>query len=269
MRKKKGLEAFVEFYSEHYGSRWESLMRSFEQKSLKKQWVPQKEPLEFFDYAEDFEDKKGVYVLDGASVYAAMLLPIKESQSICDLCAAPGGKSLILHKRLNRGSLVLNEKSSQRMSRLKRVWEEFSAKNEVDVSFIQGDGGSLCLKKPQCFDSVLVDVPCSSEKHLWNKKELLKEWSIGRTRRLSKEQYRLLCSAALMTKPGGYIVYSTCSISPYENDDVIEKALANSNYKLEVLSQTQGEQTKYGRMFLPDQGGDGPLYVCLLRVLAS
>src|SRR5690606_27123133 len=106
------------------------------------------------------------------------------------------------------------------------------------------------------FDKALVDTPCSSERHLIHQNKT-STWSPKRSRYLSIKQYTLLCAALLCCKPGATIVYSTCSINPVENDDVIARLLKKKKDKVSLLSSPSiselgSEPTKYGQIILPD-----------------
>ena len=119
------------------------------------------------------------------------------------------------------------------------------------------------------FDKILLDAPCSSERHLLEKKEIIKNWSAKRTKRLSQNQFTMICSAWMALKEGGELVYSTCSISPLENDEIIKKLFNKKGSSVELvdLHFDIGERTSHGWIFLPDQCTLGPMYVAKLRKL--
>ena len=118
---------------------------------------------------------------------------------------------------------------------------------------------------------MLVDAPCSGEKHLLETKSELDQWTPSRTKKLASRQYSLLCSALLTVKPGGVITYSTCSISPLENDGVIERILKKKPDQIESVSDSNSipdfvEKTEFGYQIMPDQsGGFGPIFWSVLR----
>lgn len=131
--------------------------------------------------------------------------------------------------------------------------------------FVKGkDGIRYGLVSPDTFDAILVDAPCSGEKHLIKSPQELEKWSEKRTKRLAQKQYGLLCSALLAAKSGATIVYSTCSISPYENDGVIQKLLEKKGDSVELATGIEAvpgaEKTEFGYLFLPDNMGIGPMY---------
>lgn len=212
------------------------------------------------------------YPMDAASILVARALSVQEGDRTLDLCAAPGGKSLILAEAIGaRGRLVLNDASRARAKRLQSVLEQYlpsEVRERIRVTVY--DGRRWGLYESSAFDRILLDAPCSSERHLLAKPQELKKWSPARTRQLALRQYALLCSALLAAKPGAAIVYSTCSLSPGENDAVIARALERKKGWLAVEPFSDiplGEATRFGWRILPDRDDAGPMYFCRLRRL--
>jgi 16S rRNA C967 or C1407 C5-methylase (RsmB/RsmF family) len=190
---------------------------------------------------------------------------------VLDACAAPGGKTLILLEELGaRGSLVANELSQARRHRLREVIEHHvpsELRNRVEVTGF--DANRFGLKRPKEFDRVLLDAPCSSEAHLLEADPLQKDWKESRTRQLAIRQYSLLCSALLTLKVGGTLVYSTCSISPLENDGVVGRLLTRKADQVRIDPDTADlvdlEKTEHGYQIFPDRfPGVGPIYLSRL-----
>ena len=255
-KKKKipGAEQFDRFFADVYGERWESLKNAL------------LEPGKHMDLqiAED----KSIYYLDRASWIAAKSLPLQPGMAVLDLCAAPGGKSLILASKLEgTGSLTCNELSPGRRKRLRTVLHDHLPQDWQEQIHVTGfDGSKWCLYEKEVFDAVLLDAPCSSERHLLHSPEHLKQWSPARTKNLAVRQYSLAVSALDTLKPGGWMLYSTCSLSPLENDGIIAKMLKKRKGLFEVVpTVSEGEDSEYGKMILPDREGWGPIYFCLIR----
>ncbi len=208
------------------------------------------------------------YVLDAASVYAARVLDVHPGERVLDLCAAPGGKTLILADALvEGGELVANDRSSARAKRLRRVVEDYLPESlQSRVRVTSYDAKRWGMHEPGAFDAVLLDAPCSSEAHVLADPQELAKWSPGRIKRLAKEQYALLTSALLAVRPGGRVVYSTCSIAPDENDGVIERLFEKGRHPVRAVpvEVPVGTRTRYGWQILPDRDGCGPIYVALL-----
>lgn len=254
------MNAFEAFYQSIYLERWDSLKSAL--------LAPAPKILRncFDGFAE--------YGMDQASVYAALALKVAPHDRVLDLCAAPGGKTLILAEALKgTGSLVANELSSARRMRLKTVIETHvpeQARAQIQVTGF--DGNQFGLKKQNEFDRVLLDAPCSSERHLLEEDPTQGTWKESRTKQLAQRQYSLLCSALLTLKRGGTLVYSTCSISPLENDRVIERLLTRKKNAVELDPDTSDlsafEKTEFGFQIFPDRfQGIGPIFMARLKKL--
>ncbi len=289
-------DEFIQFFSKIYGSRWPAIFSSLQGEEVQVARPNAFTPItEWNGEGEIPRAENGLlthYVMDPASIEAAKALNVQVGDCVLDMCAAPGGKTLILAEALGEsGELIANELSEPRRERLKKVIQQYIPRNVRDHVFVTGkEGGRFAQVKAQYFDRVLVDAPCSGERHqLGNRKELA-QWTESRSKKLAQRQYALLTAALLTAKPGARIVYSTCSISPYENDEVIahlkkrkssafkvEKQVEKQVEKLETsvlakssklsLAQNSGEPTEFGWQFLPDQHGWGPIYYCVLQVL--
>lgn len=282
----KGKTAFYDYYQELYAQRWESLHQALNKKRAK--WLrPTKEifSLELLSdqknllYLDEehrplLENKSNgyfdFYAMDPASCIVANIVPVlNDNSSILDMCAAPGGKSLILAQKLQgKGELFCNELSTTRRGRLKNVLHDYlPTQFQQNIKVIGRDATTIGMKYPNYYDAVLLDAPCSSEEHLIHSPTHLNEWTPKRSKKLASLQYSLLCSALLTVKSQGAIIYSTCSINPQENDQVIAKLLKKKNdlIKIEkiIIDGVKSEDTMYGKMFLPDNGSNlGPMYVC-------
>jgi 5-methylcytosine rRNA methyltransferase NSUN4 len=211
------------------------------------------------------------YIMDPASLIVAMALEVQSTDQVLDMCAAPGGKTLILAERISDdGQLISNEMSDSRRERLTRVLHEYIPRENRNYIFVKGlDGNQYGLRQPETFDRILADVPCSGERHLLENNKELSLWTEKRTQNLAVRQYSLLSSAWLALKEGGRIVYSTCSISPKENDDVIAKLIKKREphvlrplwlEKFDFL-----EKTEHGYQILPDRCGFGPMYFSVIQ----
>lgn len=277
---------FDEYFSSQYGQRWEDLKKGLlkqESQVVRETFSPKnlttKEVFELCKYStEDFQalnqrntqGLKDSYVMDPASIIAAMALETQPDNFVLDMCAAPGGKTLILLERLVTGELWANEISAARRIKLKAVIQSHTPKDRRPLVHIKGkDGNRYGLNFKDTFDRILVDAPCSGEKHLLHSPKEFEKWSPKRSKRLAIGQYSLLCSALLSLKSSGLILYSTCSISKLENDDVIEKLLLKKSEMVELdlpdFNHPFIEKTKFGYQILPDKSGFGPIFFSRLR----
>jgi 16S rRNA C967 or C1407 C5-methylase (RsmB/RsmF family) len=217
------------------------------------------------------------YYLDSASIYAASRLELPSEGRILDACAAPGGKSLVIASRMAAlpgpgPRLVANELSADRRRRLREVLDRHlsrEARARVEVS--GRDAAAMARSFEASFGAILLDAPCSSERHVLGDAKALSEWSPARIRGLAMRQWSLLSSALIMLKIGGCLVYSTCALDPMENDGVVGRAMAKfgtqiSFERLEYDGPGEADSTEYGLSILPDRAkGAGPMYVCKMR----
>jgi 16S rRNA C967 or C1407 C5-methylase (RsmB/RsmF family) len=207
------------------------------------------------------------YIQDPASVLAARLLDAPANSRVLDLCAAPGGKSLLLAERFAAtGELVLNDRSPDRKKRLLQVLKDYVPEAvRARIRVHQHDGRLWGKHQPDTYDAILLDAPCSSEQHVLCDPTALSEWSAKRIQRLSREQLALLRSAVTALRPAGQLVYCTCALAPQENDEIIEELLERDD-RVRVLETRLpiGEATRQGWHVLPDTAGFGPLFVARL-----
>lgn len=257
-RTARGADVFDTHYRKIFGDRWDRLREAFSEKPR---------------YVEVQYGSGPTYYLDEASRAAASALEIVPGMTAIDLCAAPGGKTLILAGCLaGHGRLVSNERSRNRRERLKRVIEEHLPRSMRSTISVTGHDATRWLFHEQSvYDAALLDVPCSAERHLVERESELSRWTPSRTVRLAAQGYAMLASTLEIVKPGGVIVYSTCTLSPVENDDVVSKLLKKRAGRVEVerVPLDFGEETDTGTIVLPDRdGGRGPLFFARLRRIA-
>ncbi len=252
-----GLNEFNAYYESIYGSRWDQLKEALLESST---------PI---SYSCGLNKP---YMMDEASIIAAKTLRLPRSGIILDACAAPGGKSLVIASAMeNEVTLLANEFSNERRRRLVNVLDEYlpaDRRSHVQVSGFDAAAQGGRESERERFSAVLLDVPCSSERHVLGSSKALDEWTVSRPKFLAQRQWALLSSAFLLLKPGAYLVYITCSISPLENDRTAERLV--KKYKHSVLIDkpdfTAGEETGFGRMILPDRDKNlGPMYVARFR----
>ncbi len=250
---------FDTYYSELFQERWEPLKAALLQEK------------ENSSYNEKLLKP---YFLDSASVLAAAALPLENAEKILDMCAAPGGKSLVLASKMNlSATMISNERSRERKNRLVRVLDEHLPQDIRErITVTNRDASMWCKYEKETYDAILLDAPCSSERHVLQDKKYLDQWSAARIKNLSIAQWALLSSAFLCLKKGGYILYATCALSPTENDAVVKK-LIKKYPTAEIMSifnqdtvRGVAEQTEVGYHVLPDSHqGAGPLFFSLIK----
>lgn len=162
----------------------------------------------------------GVYYIQEPSAMAVVsLLDPKPGERVLDLCAAPGGKTTHIASRLNgKGLLVSNEIHPARAKILSKNVERMGIGNAIVTN---EDSGSLAEFFPEFFDCMVVDAPCSGEGMFRKDEQARNEWSEANVRLCAERQQEILDNAAKMLKPGGRMVYSTCTFAPEEDEDGI------------------------------------------------
>ena len=157
----------------------------------------------------------------------AQFLKVEKSNAVLDMCAAPGGKTTHIAELLGDTGRICALDIS--LKRLQSVQENCQRMGVQNVFIVCGDASGERVPFHVKFDRVLIDAPCSNTGVLSRRVEArwrLKEEDINK---LTTLQYSILKTGAAMLKPGGYLVYSTCSIEPEENQDIIKKFLNNES----------------------------------------
>lgn len=163
------------------------------------------------------------YIQEPSAMAVTEALDPRPGEKILDLCAAPGGKTTHIAGRMKgRGFLLSNEIHPARVRILSQNVERFGIGNAV-VS--NEDSGSLAKHFPEFFDRIAVDAPCSGEGMFRKDETARAEWSPRHVEACAARQEEILSNAARMLKPGGRLVYSTCTFSPEENEQAIETFL--------------------------------------------
>lgn len=253
MGRKKSIISFEDFYEDMYESRWPQLKHALLGDSA---------------YYE-LKTAGDAYFLDEASYYTALQLAPQPGERVLDMCAAPGGKTLVLLHRFPDIELIANERSSTRRDRLHRVLRQHLTAGQLQRVSVTGFDARVWFQHEQAaYERILLDVPCSSERHILHSDSHLKKWSPARSKHLAIQAFAMLASALEVVKPGGLIVYSTCALSALENDGVIQKMYKKraGRFELQSLHLPFGEQTRYGWQVLPDTAeGRGPMYAAGIR----
>ena len=176
------------------------------------------------------------------SMKAVIELDPQPGEYVLDLCAAPGSKtSQIAALMNNEGVLMANEPVRARFYRLKSVLERTGAKAVLSMT----DGRRFRVKE-KLFDRVLVDAPCSSEGMFkYDQPKSYAYWNVRKIKEMAHKQKGLLLNASRLVRPGGILVYSTCTFAPEENEEVIEWFLRKAEG---LVLQSQQRILPDGRM---------------------
>ncbi|XP_077421057.1 tRNA (cytosine(34)-C(5))-methyltransferase, mitochondrial isoform X2 [Vanacampus margaritifer] len=184
-------------------------------------------PLRFPSQAHRPGQLKQYYLLNAASLLPVLALQVRDGEKVLDLCAAPGGKAFAIMQCATPAFLCCNEPDRHRHDRLTKTLESFlprSLSSRVVVS--AQDGRSFGQREPGIYDKVLVDAPCSNDRSwLFSSAGQQVEQRLRERGRLPQLQVQLLRSALSAVRPGGFVVYSTCTMSSAENFAVVEAVL--------------------------------------------
>lgn len=188
------------------------------------------------------EFRQGLFNLqEKSSMLPALILNPRRDDFVLDACAAPGNKTLQLSCLMRgKGKIVASDKSVQRHKSLRFNIKKFGMKNVIaqrqDV---------LTAKKNGIFDKILLDAPCSSEGLVRKDFDALKNWSPALVLEKSALQKGLFEKCLQLLKKGGELAYSTCSLSPEENEEVVAEFLSHG--KIEMLdARVEGFKTRPG-----------------------
>ncbi|MFW6234828.1 MAG: RsmB/NOP family class I SAM-dependent RNA methyltransferase [Spirochaetota bacterium] len=265
---RRGAEAFEAYYADVFPARWDAIktaILAYEERGIALRTAADRP-----------------YFLDAASVVPAMAAGPSGDRTILDMCAAPGGKTLVLAGTMTGGGqLTANERSANRRARLRRVLDEHVDSGlRQQITVTSHDARRWGLYETEIYDLILADVPCSSEAHLLKGNGDIAQWTPRRSSRIAIDQYAILRAAVQALKTGGTIVYSTCALSPTENGDLVSRVLKKGapsarlgtiEPEEEALSFAAShgltlETCSVGYQILPDRSsGSGPIYFCLIR----
>ncbi|XP_067156497.1 tRNA (cytosine(34)-C(5))-methyltransferase, mitochondrial isoform X1 [Apteryx mantelli] len=222
---------------------------------------------------------KEYYLLNAASLLPVLALEVKDGEDVLDVCAAPGGKSVAMLQCAYPGQFHCNEYDGLRSRWLKQTLESFIPDpliNSITVSKL--DGRQIGDLNPELYDKILVDAPCSNDRS-WLFSSDIQQTMLRLIQRkeLSSLQLQLLRSAVKALRPGGSLVYSTCTLSKAENSDVINLILNSCSNILPVdisdMSKAVSQEftllsgtRQHELLVLPEkEKAWGPMYVAKLK----
>lgn len=186
-----------------------------------------------------------VYMQDPGAMASASALDIEPDWWVADLCAAPGGKSSQVAERLGVGGFLLsNEYVPKRAKIIVGNLERLGVRSAVVTSL---DTARLREMYEGVFDLVIVDAPCSGEGMFRKSVEAVEDWSEENVAACARRQKEILDNAKGLVKPGGYLLYSTCTYSPEENEEVVSDFLSkNEDFALARVKESLEKITRPG-----------------------
>ncbi|KAJ3320786.1 hypothetical protein HDV06_004797 [Boothiomyces sp. JEL0866] len=175
-----------------------------------------------------------------SSMIPPYCMELKEGDTVLDVCAAPGGKSLLILEMIKNGLLICNEIDKHRLKRLQTNIDRMVPDKYLNnIQIIHGNGARIKNKQ---FDKILVDVPCSGE-GIFNIEDesSFVGWSIQNCKKRQSLQKKLLMNTIPLLKPNGIVVYSTCTLNTIENEQVVEYLLQQYPFmKLQEMEINDG-----------------------------
>lgn len=181
------------------------------------------------------EHMSGLFYIQEASSMmppVALFNDLEQPDHVLDMAAAPGSKSTQLAASMrNRGTLISNELSASRVKILHHNLERCGVLNQAITHFDAKVFGEYCFEQ---FDAILLDAPCSGEGAIRKDEHAMANWSLSSTQEIAQLQKELIESAFYALKPGGSLVYSTCTLNDLENQDVVDHLLATFNGNIEI-----------------------------------
>ncbi|KAH8297987.1 hypothetical protein KR018_003956 [Drosophila ironensis] len=223
------------------------------------------------------------FMMDGASALPPLFLQVQPGERVLDACASPGGKSLLMLQTLHVDQLVCNDVQESRLNKLRKVMQEylFDYKERwAGKRLILSQSDARNLSDYEGYDKILVDVPCTTDRHALNEQDnnIFKPTRIKERLRIPELQAGILANCLRLLRPGGSLVYSTCSLSPIQNDGVVHMALQRvfADHNITATIKDLSQQTalfgdvfkfehpkglKYGQMVVPYLPANfGPMY---------
>ena len=208
------------------------------------------------------------YVQETSASSAVEILDPRPGSKVLDLCAAPGSKSTQIAERMEqKGFLVCNEYESSRAMILVENLEKHGAAN---TCIINSDTRDVAAAFPEYFDYVLCDAPCSGEGMFRKNPEACDEWSPENVLACARRQLMILNNAYQTLKPGGILVYSTCTLNETENENtVIDFLNEHPDMKIDPIPDIYPHTFKSRLLdgvlrILPSESGEGH-FVCRMR----
>ena len=165
------------------------------------------------------------YIQEPSAMTPANVLPVEPGDVVFDMCAAPGGKSTELGAKLNqKGLLITNDISN---SRAKALLKNVEVSGIPNICVLSEDPQRIAGRFSTFFDKVLIDAPCSGEGMFRKDNKLIKSWQKNGPEFYSQIQKNIILSGADMLKPGGRMLYSTCTFSKLEDEESVRHLLRN------------------------------------------
>ncbi len=179
------------------------------------------------------------YLQEPSAMTPADRLPVEPGDRVLDVCAAPGGKATELGAKLcGKGVLAANDISS---SRAKGLLKNLEVSGIPNLAVLSEEPGKLTEYFPEYFDKILIDAPCSGEGMFRKDRKMVRAWEEHGPEYFCRIQKSIILQAAQMLRPGGMLLYSTCTFDGRENEEVVEHLLkSRPEFRLEEIRPYEG-----------------------------
>jgi len=207
------------------------------------------------------------FYVDQEALFLFEIMELSSKDNFLDMFGSPGYLAVLVSHMLKNLSFTTNGATPSSHQKLRsRITE--NASNVERIRVTGWDAVKFGVAEASTYSKVLLVAPSSDEKVTFTDEKLLKKWTDKVTRQNAKKQLLNLISALSAATPGGTVFYVTKSMSPFENDEVVEKALKKSRTEPVAIkvSSKIGRSTKYGIQILPHEAPFGPLYVSKLKI---
>nr|CDJ84684.1 Bacterial Fmu (Sun) eukaryotic nucleolar NOL1 Nop2p domain containing protein [Haemonchus contortus] len=246
------------------------------------------------DFPPPIRDASGIpswWLLDGGSLVPVLALGLEKGDTLLDVCAAPGGKSLLALLTKLPGKVVCNDFKLARLGQLKRALSTYVPVGDPAADIVilkRQDASNLATwDEIDVYDKVLADVPCSTDRLAVNQDDgnMYSPRMTNERLNLPQLQTKILINSLRAVKVGGSVVYSTCTLSSIQNEGVVGNAVAvaEQEFGVRVVEESLGQlvnhltssglyrfsdQCRMGALILPFLPSNfGPMYLCKLTRL--
>lgn len=204
------------------------------------------EPIEYCQYGyygdvngKSVEHQSGaIYSQEPSAMYVGEIADIKPGDYVLDLCAAPGGKTTHVASYMdNQGLLVTNEIDHKRAKVLVENVERFGIRNAL---ILNENPNNLAKHFPRFFDKILIDAPCSGEGMFRKNNDAIQYWNADYPNQCAVRQKEIIEQAVKMLKPGGQIIYSTCTFAPEEDEQIVQWMKDTYDFSIDPIKKYKG-----------------------------
>lgn len=221
------------------------------------------------------EEKKGrhslhhagaFYMQEPSAMFTVNSISFEGNEWVLDMCAAPGGKSIQIANRIPKGVLVSNEIVKSRSEILFSNIERMGLQNVIVAN---DTPENIASAYGDCFDVCFVDAPCSGEGMFRRGDDVTKQWNESLEDMCALRQLEILEHADKTLKQGGRLVYSTCTYSKKENEDVVLKFLQTHNYKLQNINYEYSkgiDMPEAVRLYPHENKGEGQFVAVMVKL---